>query len=253
MKQMLDMMKNPNALKDALRNQDHILSQLQNIPGAIDQYMTLMNDVNRVKESTLSRFGPPAAQPVVSGPTNTDSSTANVSGEAMPNPWGPSQPSAQKQSSRSQTTGDDVPLYRDLIRAVTLTTTPDDAGTLQMLDQMKEIIKALSPRAQYGLTQYIAGLQHLREESMDLVAMILNYQLSCIRSTRAFLEGAAGLPSDDGQIPLDTGNEASYQAQLEELNQMGFSNKAENIKALQHSYGDVSAAVEWLLNRRPGL
>jgi ubiquilin len=46
--------------------------------------------------------------------------------------------------------------------------------------------------------------------------------------------------------------EELYQTQLAQLQEMGFFNPQENIRALQMTGGNVEAAVEWLFSRPPG-
>jgi len=72
--------------------------------------------------------------------------------------------------------------------------------------------------------------------------------------------GAFGAPGGGGPgglgglfqppaTPADTRPpEERYQAQLEQLNSMGFVNASQNIRALQATSGNVHAAVEYILN-----
>ncbi|KAJ3189044.1 hypothetical protein HK101_008979 [Irineochytrium annulatum] len=58
--------------------------------------------------------------------------------------------------------------------------------------------------------------------------------------------GAAALP------PPPANPEEAYQEQLRQLQDMGFYDASENIRALTATRGNASAAVEWLLNNPPG-
>ncbi|CAI5437939.1 unnamed protein product [Caenorhabditis angaria] len=57
--------------------------------------------------------------------------------------------------------------------------------------------------------------------------------------------GGAAAPA---AAPAAVNPEQQYAAQLEQLQSMGFSNRAANIAALTASFGDLNAAVERLLN-----
>ncbi|KAJ3323025.1 hypothetical protein HDV06_002471 [Boothiomyces sp. JEL0866] len=59
--------------------------------------------------------------------------------------------------------------------------------------------------------------------------------------------GGAQQPGQPAQPP-----EVLYQTQLAQLQDMGFFNAAENIRALQMTGGNVEAAVEWLFSHPPG-
>lgn len=48
---------------------------------------------------------------------------------------------------------------------------------------------------------------------------------------------------NDNTLPVDQ----RYQAQLEQLAAMGFMNREANLQALVATFGDVNAAVDWLL------
>ncbi|KAJ3256700.1 hypothetical protein HK103_005195 [Boothiomyces macroporosus] len=59
--------------------------------------------------------------------------------------------------------------------------------------------------------------------------------------------GQQAQPTQPAQPP-----EVLYQTQLAQLQDMGFFNAAENIRALQMTGGNVEAAVEWLFSHPPG-
>jgi ubiquilin len=51
-----------------------------------------------------------------------------------------------------------------------------------------------------------------------------------------------GMPAADSRPP-----EEAYASQLQQLKDMGFFDEAQNIRALQATFGNVSAAIERLL------
>ncbi len=61
--------------------------------------------------------------------------------------------------------------------------------------------------------------------------------------------GGAGLGAGlGGNVPANTNLKELYKAQLEQLQNMGFTNENSNLNALKATGGDVEAAVERLLN-----
>lgn len=106
--------------------------------------------------------------------------------------------------------------------------------TTNIMNSIKAKIASLTPRGLYGLTQYVKGLEVVREEAPDLIGMILNYQLGHLRMNQEVLEeiaqGAQSRVAED--TPMDTGNEETYRIQLAELNTMGFINKDENLNGI---------------------
>lgn len=57
--------------------------------------------------------------------------------------------------------------------------------------------------------------------------------------------------SADPILPTDLGHyEARYHQQLKDMEEMGFHDKTENIRALLSTGGNVQSAIEWLMNRK---
>lgn len=56
------------------------------------------------------------------------------------------------------------------------------------------------------------------------------------------MPGMSGMPAADSRPP-----EEAYASQLQQLKDMGFFDEAQNIRALQATFGNVSAAIERLL------
>jgi ubiquilin len=63
--------------------------------------------------------------------------------------------------------------------------------------------------------------------------------------------GAGGFPSPAAMSPPPANPEEAYQGQLRQLQDMGFYDASENIRALTMTRGNVEAAVEWLLSNPP--
>ncbi|KAF1743217.1 hypothetical protein MXB_5533 [Myxobolus squamalis] len=259
-KQLIEICRNPQALQEAMMSQDRQLTQLQNTPGGLNQYLRLFGEMNRPLQEPLPGL-PSQSDTSVQSQTiaQSDSSNANVSGEAMPNPWAiassqaPPVTSTSEASKKSSEPVEPSALFRDTMAAIKLTNIPETTSTTPFIERIRQIIPTLSPRAQYALTQFACGFSTLKEESSELVVTMLNYQISAIQTSLAIVRGEEGTPQvdpNDGPIPPESGNENTYESQLAEIHGMGFCNKEENLQALRYSYGDVTAALDWILRRR---
>lgn len=87
--QVVNMMRNPDAMQQALRSQDLALSQLENMPGGMAALQSMFHSTQAPLEESMMMGGSSDS----SGSTApNDGGSAGASGQAMPNPWGsPSQ------------------------------------------------------------------------------------------------------------------------------------------------------------------
>eukprot|EP01039_Chlorochromonas_danica_P002826 gene2826-3081_t len=108
LRQSMEMMRNPNAMREMMRSQDLAMSQLENLPGGFNALRRMYEDVQEPmmeaqQQSMLNNTPQPPSNSAApsanggSGPTNS----------AIPNPWGP--PTSAAASSSSAT-----PLYPPL-------------------------------------------------------------------------------------------------------------------------------------------
>jgi ubiquilin len=91
------MMRNPNAMREAMRSQDLAMSQLENIPGGFNALRRMYEDVqepiadmsanlqNRESQTMGSSSSVPLATPNTSALPNPWG--AATSGTSLPNPW----------------------------------------------------------------------------------------------------------------------------------------------------------------------
>jgi ubiquilin len=68
----------------------------------------------------------------------------------------------------------------------------------------------------------------------------------------SMMGGAEGTPSaNSSNMPSIQTSEQMYASQLDQLNNMGFPDRAANLRALIATFGDVNAAIDRLLNQQP--
>uniref|UniRef100_A0A1I7Z0A3 UBA domain-containing protein n=1 Tax=Steinernema glaseri TaxID=37863 RepID=A0A1I7Z0A3_9BILA len=123
-----------------------------------------------------------------------------------------------------------------------------------------------NPRVQEALRDIQRGYTVLREEAPELFTFA-SRATAAATGTGGNAEAGAANPAALGDIfrnmlnlnEASSGNAANlpppqerFRQQLDDLQQMGFDNEAANIQALIASLGDVSGAIEFLLNRAGG-
>lgn len=82
----MELMRNPAAMQNMMRNQDLALSQIENIPGGFSALRRMYEDVQEPLMDALSNTrSSSAAQPSRS---TSDNASSGAAGAAMPNPWG---------------------------------------------------------------------------------------------------------------------------------------------------------------------
>jgi len=91
MRRSMEMMRDPNAMRNAMRNQDLALSQIENIPGGFSALRRMYEDVQEPMMDAFSGGADASSSTGSSG--NGNSSGSGAAGNAMPNPWGSSAPS----------------------------------------------------------------------------------------------------------------------------------------------------------------
>lgn len=86
----MEMMRNPNALREAQRSQDLQMAQLENLPGGFNALQRMFEQVQEPMMEAAQSMNNPNAGASSSG-TGTGSASAapvNPTNTALPNPWG---------------------------------------------------------------------------------------------------------------------------------------------------------------------
>ena len=86
----MEMMRNPHAMQQAMRNQDLQMSHIENIPGGFNALRRMYEEVHEpMMEATQSMaMGGAAAGSPSSTSTSSTASSAAPTNSALPNPWG---------------------------------------------------------------------------------------------------------------------------------------------------------------------
>lgn len=85
------MMRNPNAMREAMRSQDLAMSQIENLPGGFNALRRMFEEVQEPMMEAAANNGvpnsPQVTSPNPSSSSGTNSNTTPTS-SAVPNPWG---------------------------------------------------------------------------------------------------------------------------------------------------------------------
>lgn len=85
LRQAVDMMRNPAAFSQAMRNNDLAMSNIENMPGGFAALSNMYRDIQQPMEESMM---PPHGSGSSTTPSNTSNPNAGATGSAMPNPWG---------------------------------------------------------------------------------------------------------------------------------------------------------------------
>lgn len=225
LRESLEMVRNPAALQEVMRNYDRALNNMESMPGG---YNVLRRMYTEFQEPLLSAFQEQFNTSQFSSQSNTDSvneSDRNTGGaeqqrtenrDPLPNPWvmDPDFPSSRLSQLFSQllggAAGERGPSNQDRNTSTTnSTSTPTSTVP--------------------------GGTNQQSVEAARLLAQLLGGQGTGVGGNLT-----AGL--DGGQSP-----EERYSQQLQQLSEMGFSNREANLQALIATFGDINAAIARLL------
>lgn len=90
MRRSMEMMRDPSAMRNMMRNQDLAMSQIENIPGGFSALRRMYEDVQEPLMDALSNNNTGAANnaPRTSTSQHNANAASGAAGAAMPNPWG---------------------------------------------------------------------------------------------------------------------------------------------------------------------
>lgn len=232
MRRQMELMRNPEMMQEMMRQQDLQLSHLENLPGG---YQALRQHFEQVEEPMME---------ALNGRNQSSSETQDADetpGEEN-NPWGES--TGQSQSGQSiNRTGQQVNPLASMLSGINLSqNTPNaadqpplDAGQLgQMMSNMGALLQGL-------------GGPGTQQQSSSGATQPPNMQdlLQGLRAVNQFvpMQGAGAQVNNDPSLPP----EQRYATQLVQLEQMGFTNKRNNLAALNAASGNVDRAIDLLL------
>ncbi|RQM16437.1 hypothetical protein DD237_003350 [Peronospora effusa] len=323
LRQSMEAMRNPAAMREMMRNQDTALRNIESHPEGFNALRRMYHDVQEplldaAASGTPAPRGPAFTMPGVAGGSNSSSSTANAtqsqtvssssttafttaaanpwatpgaasdtaSTSASSNPWSaaglsgmgglggmggmaglggnPEMMAQMMQSPLFQTALDQVASNPEQFVAQMEAMNPQMAAMMNANPQMRQMMsnpeflrQAMNPQNLQAMMQMQNAMTQLSGSGLipGLEGMNLNNSSAGTASSTpatanpfAMFGGfpGAGIGGTPSAVPVGNPEEL-YASQLMQLNDMGFSDRNQNIRALQATLGNVQAAVDRLL------
>ena len=87
MRRSMELMRDPSAMQNMMRNQDLALSQIENIPGGFSALRRMYEDVQEPLMDAFANTHNTPSTTSSSNPPNSNNIRSGAAGTAMPNPW----------------------------------------------------------------------------------------------------------------------------------------------------------------------
>lgn len=81
-------MRNPNAMREAMRSQDLAMSQIENLPGGFNALRRMFEEVQEPMMEAAATSGIPSTPSSSAPSNNSTTNTTTPTNSAVPNPWG---------------------------------------------------------------------------------------------------------------------------------------------------------------------
>jgi len=281
-RESLRLLNNPNLMQEHMRNVDRAMSNLESIPGGFNALRQIYENVqepllnsaqNRSPDNPFSALfnqpqsnAPRAANPPTSGAINT---------EPLPNPWAPV--TSAPPSGQAGETGTGDPFAALAGGALPGNLTPEQMREMMQDPSVQQMTQSLlsSPGVMEQMADSLPGMREMMNSpgarevfsNPETIRNMMNPEnlqamRQLLQSVQTLQRGGLGpllnLPQGGDVASLlggMTGSqpvadpETAYANQLQQLQEMGFFDRDANIRALQATGGNVSAAVERLLSQ----
>lgn len=257
LRSMMDMARNPARMQEMMRHQDQAMQHLESIPGGRAHLENMFRDVVEPMQNATSVN--PFEQ--LANNSNTNSAADNTTSQtettsALPNPW------AAPQNNNAARSGQAPQMTDGLRNAMMNSILSNVPGGANIPEGARERMAGLfgnpaamqamqRPAVREAMTQIQQGVATLTREAPELAEIMGipnmgamgNMGLGAMGGLGGAAAPAAPAAPADNRPP-----EERWATQLEQLSQMGFTQRQQNIAALQRTNGNVNMAIEFLLN-----
>ncbi len=305
----MEMMRNPNAMREMMRSQDLAMSQLENLPGGFNAMRRMFEDIQEPMMEAQQGNPNPTNTTAASSSAGSQQSTGAPTISAVPNPWGP--PSAMPNAAAAAGMGAmgnpfampgmnmgmggmgadpnamaammQDPMMQQMMgqmlndpqMVAQLSATYPQLGLALQNPQVRamlsnpDMLRQMSnPAVMQAMMQMQQGMNTLQGMGMGMgmnpfatPGAYNPYASPSVTPALAGLNFSSLLGSAGGAAPVPVAPVAPvapvvaavdpavrFASQLQQLQDMGFPDRAANLRALQATGGNVNAAVERLLN-----
>ncbi|KAI8380719.1 hypothetical protein BD560DRAFT_386914 [Blakeslea trispora] len=285
LRQSMEMMRNPELMREMQRNNDRALSNIEAIPGGFNHLRRMYNTFQSPMESAMtpgSTASDEANNERLARELNVESVPENsLNTQALPNPWAATNNTNTNRSTSSNTTsntanpfaalsggGGGAPGSSNPLTALLGGGNQNNNGFMSLFGQQQQ--QQSTQTNQQASTPFWADPNFI-QASMRLQQAMMSGQNNNNNNNNNHNENNTqsnllqqmmmGLPtnpygagsfSDFGfqqqQPSSSEPPEVRFRDQLAQLEEMGFSEKSANVRALMATGGNVQAAIEYLLS-----
>ncbi|RHY06228.1 hypothetical protein DYB37_006684 [Aphanomyces astaci] len=271
LRRSMEAMRNPAAMREMMRNQDTALRNIESHPEGFNALRRMYTEVQEpLLNATASNAGIGASNPAFVMPgavggstatspatTTTTSSTSNPwaaassSSSTSPNPWGtpPSFPSANPFIGG----GFDPNMLNNPMVQGMMQQMAENPAMMRSMMEMNPQFQQLDPATRDMMLNPDVLRTMMNPANLHAMMQLQQaMQQSSSGGGTNTLFGAPtaatpGTPFFPG-APASTNPEDLYSSQLSQLVDMGFTNREQNLRALQATFGNVNAAVDRILS-----
>ncbi|RID77384.1 hypothetical protein BRARA_A00303 [Brassica rapa] len=270
LRQSLEAARNPELMREMTRSTDRAMSNIEATPEGFNMLRRMYENVqeplmnattnnagsNLFATTLLGNQGAASNNPMTTnGETGTGNAVPNTN--PLPNPWDAAgqTTTAGRTNSGGDTRAPGLGGLGMLGGDPTVGATPDASQMNQFLQNpaMSQMMQSLLSNPQYmnQITSLNPQLQSLMDSSPQVREMMQNPEflrmLSSPETMQQMMSLQQSLLSGNRSTTTVVPPEELYATQLQQLEEMGFFDRAENIRALRATNGNVNAAVERLL------
>lgn len=236
LRQSMEMMRNPELMREMQRNNDRALSNIEAIPGGFNHLRRMYSTIQEPMESAMSPSGIRSSEEAnerLARQLNVESVPDNsLNTQALPNPWAPQQQTTR--SSNSSSTPDQSALGQNPFASLF------GGGSSSPFGQQQSQTNSSTSVPFWADPNFI-------QASMRMQQSLLSGQPQNNNTSSLFQQMMMG-NNTGTQAPTPTEPpEVRFRDQLAQLEEMGFSEKNANVRALLATGGNVEAAIEYLL------
>ncbi|KAI8371641.1 uncharacterized protein BYT42DRAFT_580948 [Radiomyces spectabilis] len=270
LRQSMEMMRNPELMREMQRSNDRALSNIEALPGGFNHLRRIFNTVQDPLESSLGRSDPSTdeANERLARQLNVSSIPENqINTQALPNPWAATA-SAQNNNTPNQTTNAAPTAapqnpFAGLFGAGNGSPGPMMFPFMGMPPASQQNQQNPSDTPQQQTTANAGGNNTALPFWADpnFIQASLRFQQAMMAGQQQQPQQPPAFPGMWGLGPLSGQGSAApaanteppetrFQSQLAQLEEMGFSERQANVRALLATNGNVQAAIEYLLSQQ---
>ncbi|KAI8342118.1 hypothetical protein BC941DRAFT_415412 [Chlamydoabsidia padenii] len=268
LRQSIEMMRNPELMREAQRSNDRALSNIEALPGGFNHLRRMYSTIQDPLESAtrpIDTLSDEANERLARQLNVTSVQENTLNTQALPNPWAAptnnnnNNNNANNTNSSSTNTSASANPFAALMGGSGSGSTPFAFPFMGPPNPINPTSSDSSPSAT-GDQQQRSGSNLPFWADPNLAAQLQQSMMMGQQSNNGFSDMPfmpnfwGGLNNNnnnsttsDSTTPVES-PEIRFQAQLDQLEDMGFFEKQANIRALLATGGNIEAAVEYLLN-----